>query len=123
MTTRTPLIAVASAAVFVWTASSTVVGQHAGLRTPWGDPDLQGTYTNTYENGTPLERPDQFAGRRLEDIRGEELASMRREIQKRSASSSDPSTPRRTGGRTICISIAAARRGWSWIRPTARSRR
>jgi hypothetical protein len=83
MTTRTPLIAVASAAVFVWTASSTVVGQHAGLRTPWGDPDLQGTYTNTYENGTPLERPDQFAGRRLEDIRGEELASMRREIQKR----------------------------------------
>jgi hypothetical protein len=83
MTTRTPLIAAASAAVFVWAASSTVVGQHAGPRTPWGDPDLQGTYTNTYENGTPLERPDQFAGRRLEDIKGEELASIRREIQTR----------------------------------------
>jgi hypothetical protein len=52
-------------------------------RTPWGDPDLQGTYTNTYENGTPLERPDQFAGRKLEDVKGEELASLRREIQKR----------------------------------------
>ena len=27
-------------------------------RTPWGDPDLQGNYTNLYENGTPLERPE-----------------------------------------------------------------
>ena len=52
-------------------------------RTPWGDPDLQGNYTNTYENGTPLERPDQFAGRRLEDVKGEELAKLRREIQRR----------------------------------------
>jgi hypothetical protein len=24
-------------------------------RTPWGDPDLQGNYTNVYENGTPFE--------------------------------------------------------------------
>ena len=39
------------------------------LRTPWGDPDLQGNYTNLWELGTPLERPDQFAGRRLEDIK------------------------------------------------------
>jgi hypothetical protein len=52
-------------------------------RTPWGDPDLQGTYTNTYENGTPLERPDEFAGRRLEDVKGEELATLKRAIQKR----------------------------------------
>lgn len=29
-------------------------------RTPWGDPDLQGTYTSTDENGVPLERPDQL---------------------------------------------------------------
>ncbi len=29
-------------------------------RTPWGHPDLQGTYTTTDENGVPLERPDQF---------------------------------------------------------------
>ena len=52
-------------------------------RTPWGDPDIQGTYTNTYENGTPLERPDEFAGRKLDDVKGEELANMRRAIQKR----------------------------------------
>ena len=27
-------------------------------RTPWGHPDIQGTYTTTNENGVPLERPD-----------------------------------------------------------------
>jgi hypothetical protein len=52
-------------------------------RTPWGDPDLQGWFTNLSEDGTPLERPDQFAGRRLEDIKGEELAAIKREVQKR----------------------------------------
>ena len=42
-------------------------------RTPWGDPDLQGTYTNKYEQRTPFERPPEFAGRRLEDVSAEEL--------------------------------------------------
>lgn len=27
-------------------------------RTPWGDPDLQGTYTNSDEGNVPMERPD-----------------------------------------------------------------
>ena len=52
-------------------------------RTPWGDPDLQGNYTNVYENGTPLERPDQFAGRKLEEVQGEELAAIKRAQQQR----------------------------------------
>ena len=51
--------------------------------TPWGDPDLQGTYTNTYENGTAFERPDQFSGRKLEDVKGDELKKMRLAIQER----------------------------------------
>jgi hypothetical protein len=51
--------------------------------TPWGDPDLQGTYTNTYEDGTPLERPDQFAGRKLEDVKGEELRAIRKAAEER----------------------------------------
>jgi hypothetical protein len=42
-------------------------------RTPWGDPDLQGTFTNSNEYATPLERPDRFAGRRIEDITGDEF--------------------------------------------------
>jgi hypothetical protein len=52
-------------------------------RTPWGDPDLQGSFSNLSENGTPLERPEQFEGRRLEDIKGEELAAIKRGIQQR----------------------------------------
>ena len=52
-------------------------------RTPWGDPDLQGSYSNTSENGTPLERPEIFEGRKLEDIKGQELEAIKREAQKR----------------------------------------
>jgi hypothetical protein len=47
-------------------------------RTPWGDPDLRGVFANGDEYTTPLERPDRFAGRRLEDIKGQELAAVRR---------------------------------------------
>src|SRR3970040_1499392 len=61
------------------TGSST----YTAPRTPWGDPDLQGNYTNLWEAGTPFERPDQIAGRTPEDIKGEELAAIRRGIQER----------------------------------------
>jgi hypothetical protein len=84
------------AAVLVWACATTAVlplvhAQQATQaeaawtppRTPWGDPDLQGSYTNLWEVGTPFERPDEFAGRRLEDIKGDELARIRREIQER----------------------------------------
>ena len=52
-------------------------------RTPWGDPDLQGWFSNLSEDGTPLERPAQFEGRKLEDIKGEELAAIKRGVQDR----------------------------------------
>jgi hypothetical protein len=45
-------------------------------RTPWGDPDLQGNFTNKYEQSTPFERPPEFDGRRVEDIRGAELTAL-----------------------------------------------
>ena len=94
MRTRLALsIGVAAAAVFLLaivpvTGQTQATARNAASswtapRTPWGDPDLQGTYTNTYENGTPLERPDEFAGRTLEDIKGEELVAIKRAIQKR----------------------------------------
>jgi hypothetical protein len=51
-------------------------------KTPWGDPDLQGTFTNKYEQSTPLERPDQFVGRRVEDVTGAELAGVLEKRQK-----------------------------------------
>jgi feruloyl esterase len=45
-------------------------------KTPWGDPDLQGNYTNKYELGTPFERPQEFEGRRLEDVTPSELEAV-----------------------------------------------
>ncbi|HLG56443.1 MAG TPA: hypothetical protein VI485_13990 [Vicinamibacterales bacterium] len=44
-------------------------------RTPWGDPDLQGAYTNKYETSTPFERPKEFEGRRIENVTREELVA------------------------------------------------
>ena len=41
-------------------------------RTPWGDPDLQGTWVNN--SATPLERPDAFQGK--ETFTDEELQEL-----------------------------------------------
>ncbi|HEU4693306.1 MAG TPA: hypothetical protein VFS23_33315, partial [Vicinamibacterales bacterium] len=76
------VLSLACAAAFVSVTVASLSGQSTP-RTPWGDPDLQGTFTNTYENGTPLERPDEFAGRKLEDVKGEELIAIRKKIQAR----------------------------------------
>ncbi len=45
-------------------------------RTPWGDPDLQGTWTNV--TATPLERPEALAGKQV--LTDEELAERERQI-------------------------------------------
>jgi hypothetical protein len=45
-------------------------------RTPWGDPDISGIYTNSDESGIPFEKPAEFAGRKLEDITPAELAKL-----------------------------------------------
>jgi hypothetical protein len=52
-------------------------------KTLWGDPDLQGSYQNLSENGTPFERPANFEDRRLEDVKGEELLKIKQDAQKR----------------------------------------
>jgi hypothetical protein len=54
-----------------------VLAQHSWTtsRTPWGDPDLQGQYSNKYETSTPFERPKEFEGRRMSDVKPEELAA------------------------------------------------
>jgi hypothetical protein len=45
-------------------------------RTPWGDPDLQGYYTNSDESLIPMERPESLGGRSLAEITPEELARL-----------------------------------------------
>jgi hypothetical protein len=64
-------------------AASTAAAGWRTPRTPWGDPDLQGNFTNLYEQGTPLERPDQFAGRTLAEVQGEELKKLKIAAQER----------------------------------------
>ena len=57
-------------------------------RTPCGDPDLQGTYTNSSESGIPMQRPAELAGRLLKDLKPAELESLmqrRREQTARTA--------------------------------------
>ena len=54
-------------------------------RTPWGDPDLQGIYTNKDENNTPFERPAELAGKRLSDFGEKEMAALRKERQEAAA--------------------------------------
>jgi hypothetical protein len=48
-------------------------------KTPWGDPQIGGVYSNDDETGVPFERPAQFAGRRIEDITPAELAEANRQ--------------------------------------------
>jgi len=52
-------------------------------KTPWGDPDIQGNYTNKYEQGTPFERPADFDGKKLTDVTGELLADVIKKRQER----------------------------------------
>jgi hypothetical protein len=48
-------------------------------RTAWGDPDLNGVYSNDDETGIPFERPAQFEGKRLEDITPAELTEINKQ--------------------------------------------
>ena len=52
---------------------------YAPPKTPWGDPDLQGGWTNVNENGIPFERPDALAGKQLEAVDDSELAELVKE--------------------------------------------
>src|SRR5688572_24833848 len=44
-------------------------------KTSWGDPDISGIFTTKDEANTPMERPDEWAGRRMEDITPKEFAA------------------------------------------------
>jgi hypothetical protein len=63
-----------------WTAVSEAqtAGGYKAPRTPWGDPDIQGTYSNAFEANTPMERPAEFEGRSHEDLSADELRAFRR---------------------------------------------
>lgn len=64
-------------------AATSVAQTWVAPRTSWGDPDLSGVYSNKDENGTPLERPDEFAGKTLADFGPAEMEALRAERQAR----------------------------------------
>jgi hypothetical protein len=45
-------------------------------RTSWGDPRIEGVYTNKDEFGTPVEQPNDLAGKRREDFGPAEMAAL-----------------------------------------------
>ena len=75
-----PRVVHAAVLIFAGLVTGTAAAQTAP-RTPWGDPDLQGTYTNKYETSTPLERPKEFEGRRMSDVTVEEQVAVARKRQ------------------------------------------
>ena len=105
---RTTIVGVAMALVLstapsLWGQSqSQPAGAKAGsvARTPWGDPDLQGTYTNSNESGISMEKPAEFAGKRQQDVTQadlERLIKQRAERQQKTAQTIGGSAENDTG--------------------------
>jgi hypothetical protein len=81
---RVALGAIVTVAVIGWLLQLSPLAQSGSWtppKTPWGDPDLQGIYTNKDEANTPLERPDEFKGRDAETFSAADLARLAKERQ------------------------------------------
>jgi hypothetical protein len=76
------MIAVLALAMAVCLGRATTDGQGrswSAPRTPWGHPDLQGTYSNDDETGTPMERPRELEGKTLADLTPADLQKIVKE--------------------------------------------
>ena len=73
----------AGAVMMVVAAAQSSAQSYKAPKTPWGDPDIQGNYTNLTEAGTPLERPKEFEGKQLSEISAEELRTLKRQAAER----------------------------------------
>ena len=83
-----------AAAAIIWCTSAVALAQGQSVghipRTPWGDPDLQGVFSNENDVRVPLERPDRFAGRSLESITTRELEELARELNESGVGTQGP---------------------------------
>src|SRR5512138_2505634 len=59
------LVAILTALLFTSGSIAQQKGPASAPRTPWGDPDLQGTWTAEAELSVPFERPQQYGERQL----------------------------------------------------------
>jgi hypothetical protein len=65
--------------------TQTVASAPQAPRTSWGDPAIEGTYTNKDEFGTPFERPNELAGRQRSEFGPEAMAELMIERTRRGA--------------------------------------
>ena len=119
-------LAIASGRVSGQGAESSAKGaaEGAAQKTPWGDPDLRGIWTNE-DTGTPMQRPAKFGTREFlneEEIAEAQKAAMQR--YERAVAAQDPAGPRsqadieRTKG-TVEAGIYGAEYNNVWMeRPT-----
>jgi hypothetical protein len=71
---------------------------YSAPRTPWGDPDIQGTFTTDDELGVPFERPAQMGART--ELTEAEFADRQAQAERQAATDSEAFVrPRTTGGR------------------------
>ena len=66
-------------------------------KTPWGDPDIQGGYSNVNENGIPFEKPDALGSKQLGDVDDSELAELVKDRNQRAEASAAAIGGRETG--------------------------
>jgi hypothetical protein len=76
-----PVLSAALVLLFVAAPQAQQAGKFTAPRTPWGDPDLQGSYSNKDENGTPFERPADLAGKSMSEFGDKEMAALRKTRQ------------------------------------------
>jgi hypothetical protein len=85
-------------------------------KTPWGDPDIQGGYSNVNENGIPLERPGGLGDRTIDEVEDSELADLIRERNERARASAAGIGGRETGaGPTHWYEHYDARNSRPWM--------
>jgi hypothetical protein len=76
-----------------WIKTST----YAPAKTPWGDPDLQGGYSNVNENGIPFEKPGNLSNQVGAEIDDSELEELNRERNERALAAAAGIGGRETG--------------------------
>ncbi len=71
-------------------------GEWTPPRTPWGDPDLRGTWPISHLIGTSLERPEEFGERRI--MTDEEFAEVQARVAERNSRYDEENDANRIGG-------------------------
>jgi hypothetical protein len=78
-------------------AGVTTNSSYSPPKTPWGDPDIQGGYSNVNENGIPFEKPDNLGSKQLGEVDDSELAELVKDRNQRALANAATIGGRETG--------------------------